>query len=227
MNLRSLRLDLGLAVLVAALGSLVVPAVGRAESTFEQEMRLFREMLDLRPGAAIADIGAGEGEYALAIADIVGPTGTVYATEVDQDKLADLKKLEAERGLPQFHVVEGHFEDTALETASVDGAFLRDVYHHITAPEAFMTDLYRTIRPGGRLVLIDFPPTFWLALFTPKGIPGNRGGHGIDTELLIREARAAGFVPIRTVETWPSSNFVTRTYGVAFERPTGPAERRP
>jgi hypothetical protein len=68
-------------------------------------------------------------------------------------------------------------------------------------------------------VLIDFPPTLWLALWTPEGIPENRGGHGIETELLIAEAKAAGFVPLQTIETWPSSNFVTKTYAVAFERP--------
>jgi SAM-dependent methyltransferase len=222
MNAHCLRFDIRIALLAAYLLVVALPASAVAESTFDEEMRLFSELLSLRPGAAVADIGAGEGDYALAVAEIVGETGAVYATELDEDKLEALRVLEQERGLPQFHVVEGHFEDTALDTASVDAAFLRDVYHHITQPEKFMTDLYRTIRPGGRLVLIDFPPTFWLALFTPKGIPENRGGHGIPIDLLIDEAKAAGFVPIRTVERWPSSNFVTRTYGVAFERPATP-----
>lgn len=190
-----------------------------AESEFEHELRLLTEMLDLAPGKAVADIGAGEGEYAMAIAAAVGDTGTVYATELDEDKLAALEATQKESGLSQLQVVKGQFEATALEPASVDAAFLRDVYHHITAPEKFMASLFQTIRPGGRLVLIDFPPTLWLALFTPEGIPESRGGHGIETALLIDEAKAAGFVPLRTVDVWPSSNFVTRTYGVAFERP--------
>ena len=116
-------------------------------------------------------------------------------------------------------VVEGAVDGTALEPASVDAALLRDVYHHVTRPEGFVRSLFETIRPGGRLVVVDFPPTLWLALWTPEGIPENRGGHGIEADLLVSEFEAAGFRRIETVDPWPSSNFVTKTYGVVFERP--------
>lgn len=219
MTLRRFPSEFQLALLVA--GLLAVLPIGHAvaESTFEQESVLLTELLDLDPGETVADIGAGEGEYAIAMATVVGSAGVVVATEVDEDKLSELETLRAKSRLPQLRVVRGEYDGTGLDDASVDAAFLRDVYHHITKPEAFIADLFRTIRPGGRLVLIDFPPTLWLALFTPEGIPENRGGHGIDVELLISEAEAVGFVPIRRVETWPSSNFVTKTYAVAFERP--------
>ncbi len=196
------------------------PFSATAESSFDEEIRLLTEMLDLKPGAVFADIGAGEGQYAAALAKVVGAEGRAFATELDEEKLVELRKISEDQGLPQFSVVDGQYESTGLEPASCDAVFLRDVYHHITAPEPFMASLFETVRPGGRLVLIDFPPTIWLALFTPEGIPENRGGHGIHTELLIEEAKAAGFVPIRTVEVWPSNNFVTRTYAVAFEKPS-------
>ena len=204
---------------LCTLAALILPACGDAESRMDREMGLLTEMLELAQGTTVADIGAGEGQYAFAAAQIVGEGGTVYATELDPEKLAAIEAAAAEQGLSQVQVVQGETAATALPAGSVDAAFLRDVYHHITDPEPFLASLFETIRPGGRLVLIDFPPTFWLAFWTPKGIPENRGGHGITTELLIEEAEAAGFVPVRTVEEWPSSNFVTRTYGVAFLRP--------
>ncbi|MCP5068394.1 MAG: methyltransferase domain-containing protein [bacterium] len=228
---------LGAGILAAVIGLAALafagePEAGRitegnaisAESGFDQEIHLLVEMLGLAPGATVADIGAGEGEYAFAVAEIVGEAGRVLATELGSDKLTALEAAVEERGLSQVSIVKGEYEGTGLEPASVDAAFLRDVYHHITAPQEFMADLFQTIRPGGRLVLVDFPPTFWLALWTPKGIPENRGGHGIHVELLIEEASVVGFVPLRTVDPWPSSNFVTNTYAVAFERPSGPIE---
>ncbi len=207
---------------VVALLGLALPHAAAAESQMEQEIRLFTEMLELAPGKVVADIGAGEGQYGFALAEVVGAEGKVYATELDDEKLTALTEAVAEQGLANVEVVKGAYASTALPAASVDAAFLRDVYHHITEPEKFLESLFETIRPGGRLVLVDFPPTIWLALFTPEGIPESRGGHGITTELLVSEAKAAGFVPLRTVEEWPSNNFITRTYGVAFERP-GPA----
>ena len=208
-----------LATLAALLIALGLSGATAAESRMDREMKLLTELLQLSQGKVVADIGAGKGQYAFAAARIVGEAGAVYATELDADELAGLRESVAEDGLSQVRGVEGATDGTGLAPASVDAAFLRDVYHHITEPEKFPASLFRTVRTGGRLVVIDFPPTFWLALWTPKGIPESRGGHGISRELLIEEASAAGFVPLRTVETWPSSNFVTRTYGVAFERP--------
>lgn len=218
-----------MAPLRRALGPLLIcllvalPATpGLAESKFDREVALLGELLGLAPGSVVADIGAGDGDYALALAGIVGAEGIVYATELDEQKLAALKDLPQPAGGSPLRAVEGRIDGTGLEPGCCDAVFLRDVYHHITDPEPFMASLFATVRPGGRLVLIDFPPTFWLALFTPDGIPENRGGHGIRPELLIEEAEAAGFVPLRTVEKWPSSNFITRTYAVAFERPELP-----
>ena len=108
---------------------------------------------------------------------------------------------------------------TGLPPESCDAIFLRDVYHHLTDPESFVASLYETLRPGGRLVLVDFPPAWLLAFATPEGIPGDRGGHGISPDLMIEELEAAGFRTLETIDPWPSANFVTKTYAVAFERP--------
>ncbi len=190
-----------------------------AESTFDEEMRLLEDGMRLAPGSVVADLGAGKGPYSVGLAERVGPDGTVFATEIDPERLDTLRALKEDEGLSQLEVVEGAFDGTGLAPASVDAALLRDVYPHVTAPEPFAKSIFETIRPGGRLVVVDFPPTIWLALWTPEGIPENRGGHGIRRELLVSELEAVGFRSVETIDVWPSSNFITKTYAVVFERP--------
>ena len=190
-----------------------------AESKFEHEVRLLVEGLKLVEGSVIADVGAGDGKFAIALSARVGETGKVYATELSEDDRMDIEASAADAGATRVEVVAAQFEGTGLPAGCCDGVFLSRVYHHLTAPEPFDRSLFETLRPGGRLMLIDFPPTFWLALFTPDGIPENRGGHGVPPEIMIEELEAAGFVRIETIEKWPTSNFVTRNYAVIFERP--------
>ena len=187
--------------------------------SFEEELAILEERLRLASGMAVADLGAGKGAYAVALAERVGPEGRVFATELDDERLETLREKKQEADLTQLEIVPGAFDGTALAPSSVDGALLRDVYHHVTAPEPFVRSIYETLRPGARIVVVDFPPTFWLALWTPEGIPESRGGHGIEASLLISEFEAAGFRRVEVIDPWPSSNFVTKTYAVVFERP--------
>ena len=197
--------------------ALVAPA--HAESDFDAEIRLLQGALRIAPGDVIADIGAGQGEYAIALAPRVGPEGRVFATELDAGDRAAIEDAARESGASQVDVRPAETDGTGLPAASCDGAYLRGVYHHLTEPDAFAEDLFATIEPGGRLVVIDFPPSFWLAWWTPEGIPEDRGGHGIRPELVIRELEAAGFVHARTIDRWPSYGFVTKDYALVFERP--------
>ena len=74
--------------------------------------------------------------------------------------------------------------------------------------------------------MIDFPPSFWLAPFTPKGTPTDRGGHGITPELLTRELEAAGFELLRVEEDWPGGVFAD-PYCAVFRRPARDAAGGP
>lgn len=206
-----------LLALIALCGVVARPVA--AESTFDHEIRLLVELLRLGPGEVVADIGAGDGEYAIALARVVGEDGRVYATELEEDDRADIALAAREAGVDNVVVEAARIDGTGLPAASCDGAFLRTVYHHLTEPRAVAESLFATIRPGGRLVVIDFPPSFWLGWWTPEGIPEDRGGHGVRPELVVSELEAAGFVRTDTVEKWPTWGFVTRQYAVAFDRP--------
>jgi predicted methyltransferase len=91
---------------------------------------------------------------------------------------------------------------------------MRGVYYHFTAPEAMGRSLFRALRPGGTLAVIDFPPRLLLSLCTPKGIPANRGGHGIRKALLKEELMEAGFDTVREHDDWPF-----RFYCEVFRKP--------
>ena len=203
--------------ILVVLGALwAAPAV--AESTFEAELRMFTELLAVRPGSVVADIGAGDGDFAIALAPVVGSGGRVYASELASEDRDAIAAAAREAGVG-VSVIEAAIERTGLPADCCDGVFLRTVYHHLTAPEPFTRDLFAAVRPGGRLVVVDFPPSFWLSFSTPDGIPEDRGGHGVPPEVVIRELEAAGFTHLKTVEKWPSHGFITKTFGLVFERP--------
>ncbi len=93
MRLERRRLGLGLTAFLAAacLSAFTVRALVRTDSVDQEEMTRLVEILDIDPGEVVADVGAGDGRYSVALAEQVGEQGHVYATEVDP---ADLKKIE-------------------------------------------------------------------------------------------------------------------------------------
>jgi SAM-dependent methyltransferase len=92
------------------------------------------------------------------------------------------------------------------------------VYHHFTDPIPSDASIFRALRPGGRLVINDFRPSWWLKPWTPRGIPSNRGGHGIPEHILEDEVTGAGFRIVHAYDHWGDSWFLSN-YCVVFEKP--------
>ena len=112
--------------------------------------------LRLQPGQSVADIGAGSGYYSVLLSRAVGPTGRVYATDIQPQMLALLKrKLEAQ-AITNVALVTGAERETGLPDSSVDLALMVDVYHELQQPQAFLQSVKRALMPGGKLVLIEF-----------------------------------------------------------------------
>ena len=112
--------------------------------------------LNLRLGQVVADIGAGSGYYSVRLARVVGPTGRVYATDIQPEMLALLKKkIDADK-LSNVELVLGTETETRLPDGSVDLALMVDVYHELAAPQAFLKSVRRALKKEGRLVLIEF-----------------------------------------------------------------------
>ncbi len=175
---------------------------GRAE-----EAERLATLLELRPGAVVADIGAGDGTFSLALARRVGPTGRVYATELEAEQQEEIREAAREAGLGNIVVVQAGTTDIGVPEGCCDAIFMRNVYHHLTQPAEIDASIYRALRPGGVFAVIDFLPSFWLAPFTPKGLPKERSGHGVTPEHLTREVEAAGFELVRVEDDWPGGLF--------------------
>ena len=169
------------------------------------EMKRLAALMEWKQGTIVADIGAGDGIYSFAADEHVGPTGKVYATEIDAKKLEELKAEVAKRKLQNVVVVESKETDTSLPTACCDAIFLRRVYHHLTKPVEFDANLVRSLKAGGRLAIIDFPARSGLE--PVEGVPANRGGHGIPQKVVIEELTAAGLQMEKVVNDWPENDY--------------------
>ena len=201
----------GLACVVAAACVASVGSAARAQGSAADEIRRLAELMPFGAqgkgwaGAVVADIGAGDGKYTFAAGERVGAAGKVFATEIDTQKLAELKREIGRRKLTNIVVVESKVAETNLPAGCCDVIFLRRVYHHLTKPAEFDASLVRSLKPGGRLAIIDFAPR--AGLEPVEGVPSDRGGHGIPEKIVIEELTAAGLKVEKTVEDWPEGDY--------------------
>ncbi len=153
--------------------------------------------LGLREGLVVADVGAGTGLFLVPLSRALGPSGKLYAVDIVPSFLAHLRERVASEALTNVEVVTATASDPGLASASVDLLFLCDAYHHIEYPSEVLAHLLVALRPGGKLVVVDF-----------DRIPGKTSVGMLkhvraDQATFTREITAAGFV---------------------FERELGPAE---
>jgi len=173
--MRRVHLALALAavqVTIAAQGSGVHPLTGREyalpmsaagaawldrdERDREEATDLSLRLIEVERGSVVADIGAGSGYYSTRLARLVGPGGRVYANDIQPAMLDILRgRIERER-LQNIELVLGTPTDPRLPRASVDLAILVDVYHEFSAPQVMLRRIRDALKPGGRLVLLEY-----------------------------------------------------------------------
>jgi ubiquinone/menaquinone biosynthesis C-methylase UbiE len=113
--------------------------------------------LKIGPGQTVADIGAGSGYYTVRLADAVGPTGRVFATDIQPEMLALLRTRLADRKIGgNVELVQGTPTESKLPDAAIDLALMVDVYHELAQPQVFVRSIKRALKADGRLVLIEF-----------------------------------------------------------------------
>jgi ubiquinone/menaquinone biosynthesis C-methylase UbiE len=153
------------------------------------------ELLRLQPGAAVAEIGAGDGKLTLALARQVGPAGRVFSNELGADKVRRLREAVEKGSAGNVTVVDGKEKDPGLADACCDAIVLRDVYHHLDDPPAMNASFLRALRPGGRVAIVDFTPPGAVA---PPGGRARDGFHGVTAEVVGKELKEAGFEIVAT-----------------------------
>lgn len=128
----------------------------REEREREERSDLLLRILPLMLGSSVADVGAGTGYYARRFADLVGPTGTVYAIDVQPEMVAMLQAVGKRRGYEHIKPVLGTVLDFTLPAASVDVAIMVDVYHELEFPYEVLDSIVRSDKPGGRVVFVEY-----------------------------------------------------------------------
>ena len=162
----------------------------------------------VKPGMVVADVGAGTGLFTRLLAKEVGPTGQVYAVDIAPKFLEHIRASCRDAGVRNVTPVLCGPDSTDLPPDSVDLVFVCDTYHHFEFPQRTLASLHRAIRPGGRLVVVDF-----------VRIPGKSSdwvlGHvRAGQEVVEREIAAAGFEKVGEVKDLLKENYI-----VVFTRP--------
>jgi ubiquinone/menaquinone biosynthesis C-methylase UbiE len=113
--------------------------------------------LKIRRGQTVADIGAGSGVLSGPLALETGPTGVMYAVDIDKQLLSHIAQRAAEQKIPNIKTVLGEFTDPKLP-APIDLAFINDVLHHIENRAVYLRSLASYVKPGGRIAVVDYRP---------------------------------------------------------------------
>ncbi len=159
--------------------------------------------LALKVGDRVADLGSGGGYFTFRFSKAVGPTGKVYAVDVDRDMLDYVGTRAKEDSHPNIEPVLAKYDDPLLPE-SVDVIFTCNVYHHIEGRVKYFASAARYLRPGGRIAIVDFNGRHWTATFF---------GHTTPVEVIKKEMQEAGYRLERELD------FLDRQAFLVYSRP--------
>jgi ubiquinone/menaquinone biosynthesis C-methylase UbiE len=176
--------------------ALLLPVAATAQGVATS--RIF-DALALRSGATVCEVGAGDGELSIAAAARVGSQGRVYTTELGDERITALRAKVAAAGRPNIQVLEAAADRTNFPDGACDALFMRNVYHHFASPGPMSASLAASLKPGGRLAIVDFSPRGGVEAQTPADRDEDKT-HGVTPDSVRRELADAGFVT-ETTET--------------------------
>jgi arsenite methyltransferase len=156
---------------------------GPDRDAWQQPERVI-EALGLQHGDRVADLGAGGGYFTWGLAEAVGPSGQVYAIDVDPDMTEYLTQEALRRGASNVQVVLAAPDDPHLPSPGVDLLFSCDTYHHLQDRSAYFSRLRGSLRPGGRVAIVELKGVGWFERWF---------GHFTPAEEIREEMRAAGY----------------------------------
>lgn len=148
------------AIAVLASSILLSASCSRAQNSGPERDRWQRpdEVMDelgVRAGSVVADVGCGKGYFSIKLAERVGSDGKVYAEDIQQDPLEDLRHEAANKGLKQIETILGAPDDPHLPAAALDAILTVNSYHEWVQYDTMLAHLYAALKPGGLLGMID------------------------------------------------------------------------
>lgn len=128
----------------------------REERDIEEAPDQALDAIGIAKGAIVADVGAGSGYMTVRMAERVGPTGRVYATDIQPQMLAMLDDRLARERITNVTLVQGAVDDPKLPASTLDLILMVDVYHEFWEPQKMLRGLHAALKPGGRMVLLEY-----------------------------------------------------------------------
>lgn len=179
----------------------------RPEREAEEKPDLALELIGIRTGMVVADVGAGSGYMTVRMARLVGPTGKVYANDLQAEMLQKIRARAEREKLSNIEIVQGTASDPRLPANTLDLVLLVDVYHEFSQPEAMLDHIRESLKPDGRLVLLEYRKE------DPK-IP-IRLEHKMSVTDVKTEVEAEGYRLAQVIEKLP------RQHIIIFRKKTG------
>ncbi len=185
----------------------------------ESAIKAFCERLKIGEGSVIADIGCGNGNDSFLFADVVGEKGTVYAEEIAESKVKQLRKAVEQKKKTQVIPILGKPEDPGIPDGKVDLIYMRLVFHHFSKPRLMLKSMWQDLKPGGYLVIVDRrkgPLRNWVSM------ESRQKRHSWTSEMtVVRLAREEGFNFFDLLdEIWYEKD----PFVVVFQKPLGLTE---
>ncbi|RYD94545.1 MAG: methyltransferase [Sphingobacteriales bacterium] len=165
----------------------------------EENTNLAIQKLPMNAGSIIADIGAGTGYYTFRIADKV-PKGKVYAVEIQDDAITYLKNKAGQRDQKNVAVVKGGEKSPNLPANAVDLAIMVDVYHELSYPQEMLQAIRRSLKPGGKLLLLEYRAEDPKVSIKPL--------HKMTVEQVNKELAANGFKLVQRENFLPMQHYL-------------------
>ena len=150
------------------------------------------DVLGIKAGSNVADIGAGSGWFSVIAAKRVGPEGTIFAVDINSSYLEHIDKRSKQENLANIHTILGKEDDPLLPQKSVDAVLLLKTYHEVGKPIALLRRAREAMRSAALLGIIDRV--------------GKGDDHGLDAEIVIKEAERAGLVLVEQYDFVKAGN---------------------
>jgi ubiquinone/menaquinone biosynthesis C-methylase UbiE len=158
------------------------------------------DLLKIPKGAVVADIGAGVGYFTWRLAERVGPSGVVYGEDIQPQMIELLNKNMRERKIANVRAVLGAIDDPKLPKESLDLVLLVDVYHEFSEPEKMLDRIRESLKPGGRLVLLEYRAEDPAVPIRPE--------HKMTVKLVRDEVQPEGFRFDQAIEKLPQQHII-------------------
>lgn len=132
------------------------PWLERPEREKEEKISLLIDVLKLKPGMTVVDLGAGSGRISFLIAPKVAPEGQILAVDIQDEMLALIEKKKDVSGIDNVIPVKGKVDTTGLKPNTADLIIMVDVYHELEFPHEMLADFAKILIPGGRVAWVEY-----------------------------------------------------------------------